>query len=147
MGNSVYYFRINDACKKIVLLITFQSEFLHFFTFPVFEIKIGKKPTLQQFLSKLVEISTWYYVFLQVNSLREKCPYTEFFWSIFFCIRLCKSPYSVRIQENADQKNSVFGHFSRSDYVYRFITDSWKGLLKFLKCKPFQQLNLHSSAL
>ena len=25
-----------------------------------------------------------------------------------------KSPYSVRIQENTDQKKSVFGHFSRS---------------------------------
>lgn len=58
MGNSVSYFRINDACKKIVPLITFHSEFLHFFTFPVFEIKIGMMPTLQQFLSKLVEIST-----------------------------------------------------------------------------------------
>ena len=27
-----------------------------------------------------------------------------------------KFPYSVRIQENMDQKNSVFGHFSRSAY-------------------------------
>ena len=25
------------------------------------------------------------------------------------------SPYSVRMQENTDQKNSVFGHFSRSE--------------------------------
>ena len=36
----------------------------------------------------------------------------SFFWSVFFCIRIeyedlrSKSPY--------DQKNSVFGHFSRS---------------------------------
>ena len=42
------------------------------------------------------------------------------FWSIIFCIRaewgnlLRKSPYSVRIQENTDQKKSVFGHFSSS---------------------------------
>ena len=34
----------------------------------------------------------------------------SFFWSAFSCIRteygdlLCKSPYSVRIQENTDQK-------------------------------------------
>ena len=27
---------------------------------------------------------------------------------------LRKSPYSVRVQENMDHKNSVFGHFSRS---------------------------------
>ena len=44
----------------------------------------------------------------------------SFFWSIFSCIwteygdLVRKSPYSVRIQENTDQKNSVFGHFSRS---------------------------------
>ena len=34
-------------------------------------------------------------------TLREKCPNTDFFL--------------VRIQENTGQKNSVFGHFSRSD--------------------------------
>ena len=28
---------------------------------------------------------------------------------------LRKSPYSVRIWENTDQKNSVFGHFSRCE--------------------------------
>ena len=43
--------------------------------------------------------------------LREKCPNAGFFWSVFSCIRteygdlLRKSPYSVRIQENTDQKN------------------------------------------
>ena len=26
---------------------------------------------------------------------------------------LCKSPYSVRMRENADQKNSKYGHFLR----------------------------------
>ena len=44
----------------------------------------------------------------------------NFFWSVFSCIRTehgylrSKSPYSVRIQENKVQKNSVFGLFSRS---------------------------------
>ena len=33
---------------------------------------------------------------------------------------LRKYPYSVRIQENTDQKNSVFGHFSRSDGGFNF---------------------------
>ena len=43
------------------------------------------------------------------------------FWSVFSFIRTkyrdlrSKSPYSVRIQENADQTNSVFGHFSSSE--------------------------------
>ena len=37
-------------------------------------------------------------------SLREKCPNTEFFL--------------VRMPENMDQKNSVFGHFSRSVHIW-----------------------------
>ena len=55
------------------------------------------------------------------KALREKCPYLELFWSSFFRIwtqyeevRLI-SPYSVRIQENTDQKNSEYGHLSRSE--------------------------------
>ena len=56
------------------------------------------------------------------TSLREKCPNTEFFWSVFPCIRTkygdlqSKSPYSVRIltRKIRTRKNSVFGHFSRS---------------------------------
>ena len=36
-------------------------------------------------------------------SLRKKCPYFEFFW-----------PYSVRMRENKDQKNSEYGHFLHS---------------------------------
>ena len=43
-------------------------------------------------------------------SLREKCPNTEFFWSVLFRIRIeygeirSMSPYSVRMRENTDQK-------------------------------------------
>ena len=43
---------------------------------------------------------------------REKCPYSEFFWSVFSRIRieygeiLRISPYSVWMRENTDQKNS-----------------------------------------
>ena len=50
--------------------------------------------------------------------LRENCQNTEFFWPLFSHILteyedlLRKSPYSVQIPENPDQKNSVFGHFS-----------------------------------
>ena len=49
------------------------------------------------------------------RSLREKCPNTEFFWSVFSRIRidygemLRITPYSVRMRENMDQKK----HFSR----------------------------------
>ena len=43
-----------------------------------------------------------------------KCPNTEFFL-------VCIFPYSVQILENKDQKNSVFGHFSRSESVWSGI--------------------------
>ena len=51
-------------------------------------------------------------------TLHEKGPYSDFFWSVFSCIRteygkiLRISPYSVWIRENADQKNSEYGHIS-----------------------------------
>ena len=41
---------------------------------------------------------------------RENCWY----WKNSNCISLRISPYSVRMQENADQNNSEYGHFSRS---------------------------------
>ena len=55
----------------------------------------------------------------------------SFFWSVFSRIRTqygnlwSKSAYSIRIRENTNQKNSVFGHFSRSvdvlnPYKYKF---------------------------
>ena len=52
--------------------------------------------------------------------LCEKCPYSEFFWSVFSRIRTEYGeiqsifPYSVRMRKNSDQKNSECGHFSRS---------------------------------
>ena len=60
------------------------------------------------------------------QSLREKCPYSEFFWSAFPHIRTeygqirSISPYSVRIRENMDQKNSEYGHFSRCECFDQF---------------------------
>ena len=62
---------------------------------------------------------------LTVQSLLcEKCPNTEFFlvrtlpvFGLNTGYLLRKSPYSVQISENTDQKkNSVFGHFSRSGW-------------------------------
>ena len=40
--------------------------------------------------------------------MHEKCPNREFFLVRIFL-------YSVKIQENADQKVSVLGHFQPSD--------------------------------
>ena len=53
--------------------------------------------------------------------MREKCPYLEFFCSLFLHIRTeygyirSISLYSVQMLENKEQKNSGYGHFSRSD--------------------------------
>ena len=55
------------------------------------------------------------------ETLREKCPYSEFFSSVFSRIWAeygeirSISPYSVQMRENMDQKNSEYGHFSLSE--------------------------------
>ena len=57
------------------------------------------------------------------NTLREKCPYSEFFCFVFSCIRteygeiLRIAPYSVLMRENNDQKNSEYRHFSHSVFL------------------------------
>ena len=56
------------------------------------------------------------------TSLREKCLYLKFFWSVFNYFRtkygdfLSKSPHSTQMRENAEQKKSVYGHFLQSAY-------------------------------
>ena len=82
---------------------------------------------------------------MQEFTLHEMCPYSKFFWSVFSRIRteyeerLGISPYSVRMRENADKKNSRYGHFldsvifdnssfSRKLYSWKkSITDVWEG--------------------
>ena len=49
------------------------------------------------------------------QSLREKCSYSGLFWSVFSRVRI--SSYSVRMWENADQNNSEYGHFLRSELL------------------------------
>ena len=61
-------------------------------------------------------------------SLREKCPNTELFLVRIFLI-------SVRIQENTDKNNSVFGHFSRS------VLPMLSSFLLFIPCQvPHSQV-------
>ena len=63
-----------------------------------------------------------YYFFLKKDHCVKCVQIRSFFWYVFLRIRteygdiLRISPYSVRMRENADQKNSVFGRFSRSAY-------------------------------
>ena len=53
------------------------------------------------------------------NSLRQKCSYSEFFWSVFCRIQTEYGEmrniafYSVWMREYTDQKISEYGHFSR----------------------------------
>ena len=71
----------------------------------------------------------------------KKYPYSELFWSSFFRIRieygeiLRISPYSVRMQENADQNKSEYGHFSRSvswcDKVFVFVIINLRSFIRF----------------
>ena len=56
-------------------------------------------------------------------SLHKNVLYSEFFWSVFSRIWIeyrnlqNKSPYWVRMRENADQKNSEYGLLLRSLYI------------------------------
>ena len=63
---------------------------------------------------------------LSLLSLRKKCPYSGFFWSVFSriwteyeeIIRI--SPHLVQMRENTDQKNSEYGHFF-TQCITRFL--------------------------
>ena len=49
----------------------------------------------------------------QYVTMREKCPYLEFFWSVFSRIRTSfLSVFSPNVA-NTDQKNYKYGHFLR----------------------------------
>ena len=58
-----------------------------------------------------------------ICTLREKCPYSELFWSAFSRIRteygeiIRISWYSIQMRENADQNNCGYKHFLRSEMV------------------------------
>ena len=62
-----------------------------------------------------------FYELRQQHTLREKFQYSESFWSTFSRIQTEYgeipriSLYSVRMWENADQNNSKYRNFSRSD--------------------------------
>ena len=64
------------------------------------------------------------------NQILFEMSVLEFFWSVFSRIRtenkdlLCKSPYSVQIRENMDQKNSKHGHFLHSEIRVSLTTNS-----------------------
>ena len=75
----------------------------------------------EDFFRELERILSYLFLLIIFNikeALRDKCPYSEFFWSLFSRIRtdygeiLRIFPYSVRMRENKAQKNSEYGHLS-----------------------------------
>ena len=81
------------------------------------------------------------------NALRKKCPYLNLFWSTFSCIRteygeiLSISPYSGQLRENADQNNSVYGHFSGSDELSVFAFGNLKGRFEPILSKRWLKIS------
>ena len=71
-------------------------------------------------LLKLYRIGKVFPSSVYSEETHKKRPYWEFFLSVFSLIWTeygdlqSKSPYSVRMWENMDQKNSEHGHFLRS---------------------------------
>ena len=100
------------ALKKKRVMDSFFSKFT------VLACKFTKKGIISEVFMRVLRHFPEY-------TLREKCPHSEFFWSVFSRIRTVHgeiqsvSPYSVQMRENKDQKNSEYGHFSRSDIFYR----------------------------
>ena len=62
-----------------------------------------------------------------ITQKSKKCLNSELFWSVFSRIRTeywdiqSISLYSVRMRENANQRNSEYGHFSRSETLLETI--------------------------
>ena len=60
----------------------------------------------------------------KTQTLLEKCPYSELFWSVFFRIwteygeTRSVSSYSFQMRENTDQNNYEYWHFSRSENIW-----------------------------
>ena len=62
-------------------------------------------------------------------TLREKCPYSDFFWSVFSLIRT-QCGDSVRMGENTDQKHSEYRHILRSIKPLYIIIGNAKGYIE-----------------
>ena len=64
-------------------------------------------------------------------SLYEKCPYSEFFWSVFPRINI--SPYSVRMRENTHHKNSEYIWTLFTQCVMPSVLEIVKNMLQISK--------------
>ena len=76
--------------------------------------------------------SIWSGSLLDKHTLRETCPYTECFCSTFSSIwieyrdLLSKSPYSVQMRENADQKKlQIRTLFTQCQIFHKLARSKW----------------------
>ena len=79
------------------------------------------------------------YIYFVTYSLREKCPNTEFFSGPYFPVFGLNTEIHLvnfRIQSEYSKirtrKKSAFGHFLRSDPLYRFFLKNFYGSLKLI---------------
>ena len=107
--------------NSFFLLMNWQTSDILFFS---------DKPVITHLPRTIYGIFSSFQIFrcyvAKYMTLRETCPYSEFFWSVFSLIQteygeiLSITSYSVQIRENTDQKNSKHGHFSRSEKLRKY---------------------------
>ena len=73
-------------------------------------------------------------------TLREKCTYEEFFWSVFSHIRTEYGDLRSKIQENTNQKISEKGQFLCSVKVYVDLYYWQVSSKKAVRSLPFSSL-------
>ena len=118
---------IKDTSKKLFFLKFPNEDFdasVCFFNFFFYWTFLKKHTPLLEWKISLLEKSwknkrtSGTNIFKQSKSLREKCLYSELFWSAFSHFRTefgeILRPNSVRMWEIADQNNSKHEHFLRS---------------------------------
>ena len=104
--------------ERIYIFVSFLALTLSFMVLFIYFIKVifrhHKLYFGFTFLGKLFYLSMLLRKVKQY-SLREKCPHSKLFWSVFSVL----GPNTERyLRENTDQKNSKYGHFSHSDCIF-----------------------------
>ena len=86
----------------------FKDCYCHFLIQEIFLKNMAKK-SLKKIFQQSKDVAFRCFPYSSSINQCEKCPYSELFWSKSSCIR------TVRMRENADQNNSDYGHFLRSE--------------------------------
>ena len=100
-GNSWFLYRCKNF-RILIFVVYFWKQKINF----------GNSILISNFLKQFI-VSRYL--------LRENCSYSKFLWPVLSCIQTEYGdtfgiyPYSFWMQENTDQKNSEYWHFSHSD--------------------------------